>query len=133
MPKIFTEAEKDRHREVLFDKGFRLISERGYKNVINEAIRLNEAGIDCQLAIETSGHAALKENYFLDDGAYLATKIVIEAAKTPVDELIKDLKYPLEEKELRFKINAEDFQDYGDQLLDSLKEFVAKQPNMEPA
>ena len=106
---------------------------RGYKNVINEAIRLNEAGIDCQLAIETSGHAALKENYFLDDGAYLATKIVIEAAKTPVDELIKDLKYPLEEKELRFKINAEDFQDYGDQVLDSLKEFVAKQPNMEPA
>lgn len=106
---------------------------RGYKNVINEAIRLNEAGIDCQLAIETSGHAALKENYFLDDGAYLATKIVIEAAKTPVDELIKDLKYPLEEKELRFKINPEDFQDYGDQVLDSLKEFVAKQPNMEPA
>ena len=50
-----------------------------------------------------------------------------------MDELIKDLKYPLEEKELRFKINAEDFQDYGDQVLDSLKEFVAKQPNMEPA
>ena len=43
---------------------------RGYRNVINEALRLNAAGQDCQLAIETSGHAALKENYFLDDGAY---------------------------------------------------------------
>ena len=54
---------------------------RGYKNVINKAQELNAEGIDCQLAIETSGHAALKENYFLDDGAYLATKIVIKAAQ----------------------------------------------------
>lgn len=43
----------------------------GYRNVINKAIELNEAGLDCQLAIETSGHAAFKENYFLDDGAYV--------------------------------------------------------------
>ena len=54
---------------------------RGYKNVINKAQELNRQGTDCQLAIETSGHAAFKENYFSDDGAYLATKIVIEAAK----------------------------------------------------
>ena len=53
---------------------------RGYKNVINEAIRLNNEGIDCPLAIETSGHAAMRENYFLDDGAYLCTKIIIKAA-----------------------------------------------------
>ena len=50
---------------------------RGYKNVINEAIRLNSEGINCPLAIETSGHAAMRENYFLDDGAYLCTKIII--------------------------------------------------------
>ena len=43
---------------------------RGYKNVINEAIRLNQEGVNCPLAIETSGHAAMRENYFLDDGAY---------------------------------------------------------------
>lgn len=54
---------------------------RGYKNVINEAIRLNNEGISAPLAIETSGHAALKENYFLDDGAYLVSKIIINAAK----------------------------------------------------
>ena len=39
---------------------------RGYKNVINEAVRLNSEGKYCPLAIETSGHAALKENYFLE-------------------------------------------------------------------
>ncbi|MBQ9963736.1 MAG: phosphomannomutase/phosphoglucomutase, partial [Clostridia bacterium] len=38
---------------------------RGYKNVINEALRLNELGINAPLAIETSGHAALRDNYFL--------------------------------------------------------------------
>ena len=53
---------------------------RGYKNVINEAIRLNREGVDCPLAIETSGHAAFRENGFLDDGAYLVTKILIEMA-----------------------------------------------------
>ncbi|MCH5287806.1 MAG: phosphomannomutase/phosphoglucomutase, partial [Christensenellaceae bacterium] len=44
---------------------------RGYRNVIDEAIRLNSEGVSCPLAIETSGHAALKENHFLDDGMYL--------------------------------------------------------------
>ena len=29
--------------------------------------------------IETSGHGAMRENYCLDDGAYIAVKIVIEA------------------------------------------------------
>ena len=68
---------------------------RGYKNVINKSKELNEQGIDSQLAIETSGHAALKENYFLDDGAYLAVKIVIKAARLKaegktLDSLIED-------------------------------------------
>ncbi|MBQ0064933.1 MAG: phosphomannomutase/phosphoglucomutase [Firmicutes bacterium] len=106
---------------------------RGYKNVINEGIRLNNEGVDCQLAIETSGHAAFKENYFLDDGAYLATLIVVEAAKGKVADLISDLEYPLEEKELRFKILDEDFQKVGDVLLEDLKAYVAKQSNMKPA
>lgn len=102
---------------------------RGYKNVINEAIRLNEEGVDSQLAIETSGHAALKENYFLDDGAYLATKIVIKAAKLrlenkSIDMLIENLKHPLEEKELRFTIKCEDFSTYGDRVLSDLKKYA---------
>ncbi|MFY9198655.1 MAG: phosphomannomutase/phosphoglucomutase, partial [Acutalibacteraceae bacterium] len=55
---------------------------RGYKNVINEALRLNrECCINAPLAIETSGHAAMRENYFLDDGAYLITRIIIKMAQ----------------------------------------------------
>ena len=53
---------------------------RGYKNVINEALRLNQGGLTAR-GIETSGHAALRENYFLDDGAYLVTKIIIKMAR----------------------------------------------------
>jgi Phosphoglucomutase/phosphomannomutase, alpha/beta/alpha domain III len=48
---------------------------KGYKNVIDKACELNSKGIDSQLAIETSGHGALKENHMLDDGAYMAMKV----------------------------------------------------------
>ncbi len=103
---------------------------RGYKNVINEAIRLCEAGEYAPLAIETSGHAALKENYFLDDGAYLITRIIIKAAtlrkegKT-IDGLLSALKEPVEGKELRFNIKTDDFRAYGMDVLDKLEAFAA--------
>jgi len=102
---------------------------RGYKNVINKGFELNDEGIDCQLAIETSGHAAMKENYFLDDGAYLATKIVIKAALLKeegkgISKLLADLKDPLEAKEFRFKVNADSFADYAQKVLDFIKKTV---------
>lgn len=98
---------------------------RGYKNVINKALELEREGIDCPLAIETSGHAALRENYFLDDGAYLVTKIVIELAKgRDINALLKPLKMPTEEKELRFAINAEDFKSYGETVIKELERFA---------
>ncbi|MEA4854029.1 MAG: phosphomannomutase/phosphoglucomutase [Christensenella sp.] len=98
---------------------------RGYKNVINESIRLNKSGADSQLAIETSGHAALKENYFLDDGAYLVTRLLIEMAKLKkqghtISDLIADLKEPAESEEFRLNIKAEDFKAYGNRLIDDL-------------
>ncbi len=98
---------------------------RGYKNVINKAIELNKQGINCPLAIETSGHAALRENYFLDDGAYLATKIVIEVSKgNDIDTLLKNLEMPAEEKEIRLNIKAEDFKAYGNDVIAKLEEFA---------
>lgn len=98
---------------------------RGYKNVINKAIELNKQGINCPLAIETSGHAALRENYFLDDGAYLATKIVIEVAKgNDIDALLSRLEMPAEEKEIRLNIKAEDFKAYGNKVIESLEEYA---------
>ncbi len=103
---------------------------RGYKNVINKSIELNNAGIDSQLAIETSGHAAFAENYFLDDGAYLATKIVIKAAllareNKTLDSVIAELEEPLEAREVRFPIKAADFASYGDDVLEKLRSWAS--------
>lgn len=102
---------------------------RGYKNVINEAIRLNNEGINCPLAIETSGHAALRENYFLDDGAYLITKIIILLASLrkegkKIGDIISSLRQPEEEREMRFKILADDFRSYGEDVINSLEEYA---------
>lgn len=95
---------------------------RGYKNVIDEAIRRTENGENAPLAIETSGHAAFKENYYLDDGAYLITKIIIKSAVLSKDgkkigDCIKALQKPLEEKELRFNILSENFRKTGEELI----------------
>ena len=109
---------------------------RGYKNVINESIRLNNGGEESWLAIETSGHGAMKENYFLDDGAYLATKLLIELAKTKqqgksLTDLIKDLKEPVASEEFRLKIKVEDFKTYGNNVIDRLQDFATTQADWE--
>ena len=106
---------------------------RGYRNVINESIRLNAQGQDSQLAIETSGHGALKENYFLDDGAYLVTKLLIELARGKkegysLESLIAELEEPAESKEFRMNILLEDFKPYGQDVIDTLTEYAGKQP-----
>lgn len=104
-------------------KGFHRRFKRGYKNVIDEAKRLNAEGIYSPLAIETSGHAALKENYFLDDGAYLVTRILISVARdSDVTSLISDLPLPAEEAEARLPFaDGADFKELGKQVLDQLE------------
>lgn len=105
---------------------------RGYKNVINEAVRLNKEGKYCPLAIETSGHAALKENYFLDDGAYLVTRLLVKMAKLKAEnkklrDLIADLKLPKETDEIRMGFKADvDFKEYGKKVLADLEEHAVK-------
>ncbi|PSM54800.1 phosphomannomutase/phosphoglucomutase, partial [Clostridium diolis] len=101
---------------------------RGYKNVINESKRLNKEGKLSCLAIETSGHAALKENYFLDDGAYLIAKILIKMAKLKdegkeISSLIENLKYPKESMDMRINIKREDFKSYGEMIIEGLKKY----------
>ncbi|GHV26340.1 phosphoglucomutase [Clostridia bacterium] len=82
---------------------------RGYKNVISEALRLNAAGMSCPLAMETSGHAAFRENRFLDDGMYLATLVIIEAVRAKrsgedIVDRLSDLRMPVEELEKRIPV-----------------------------
>lgn len=99
---------------------------RGYKNVINESIRLNNEGVVSPLAIETSGHGALSENYFLDDGAYMAVKLLIALAraareKKALSSFIETLERGFEEREYRFKIQGDDFKSYGKEALDTFE------------
>ena len=105
---------------------------RGYKNVINEAIRLNREGTFTPVAIETSGHGALKENYFLDDGAYLIAKILIKMAQLKkenktIDSLIEKLEEPAEVREYRMNISCEDFKTYGSSIIEKLEAFSLQQ------
>ncbi|MBD2229964.1 phosphomannomutase/phosphoglucomutase [Phormidium tenue] len=105
---------------------------RGYKNVINEAIRLNESGQPSWLAIEASGHGAMKENYFLDDGAYLVSKLLVELAKARLTgkrltDLIATLQDPHDSQEYRLTILAANAQSRGAEVMNQLKDFVATQ------
>lgn len=102
---------------------------RGYKNVINKAIELKAQGISAPLAIETSGHAAMEENYYLDDGAYLCTKIIIKAAQLrqkdeSLESLLAELKEPAEACEIRIKITDKDFKTTGERVIKELEEYA---------
>ncbi len=106
---------------------------RGYRNVIDEAIRLNEAGIDCPLAIETSGHAALRDNHFLDDGMYLVTLLIIKAMQLKqqgreLGSLLDGLKEPVESMEIRLPLTTANFAITGKQLIEQVMDYATKQP-----
>lgn len=106
---------------------------RGYKNVIDKGIELNNTGETCELAIETSGHGAFRENYFSDDGAYIATKIICRMAKLrkdgkKIESLIEKLGQPAEAAEIRLNITEADFKAYGQQVLEDFKAFCAADP-----
>ncbi len=98
---------------------------RGYRNVIEEALRLNAAGEHCPLAMETSGHAALQENYFLDDGMYLVTRLIVVAMQCRergqhLSDWIADLAEAVESQEVRLPITAPDFRAAGEATLASI-------------
>ncbi|XAR72117.1 Phosphomannomutase [Bertholletia excelsa] len=123
---------------------------RGYKNVIDEAIRLNSIGEESHLAIETSGHGALKENHWLDDGAYLMVKLLNKLASARASgrgsgskvltDLVEDLEEPAVAVELRLKINqshpdikAGSFRDYGEAVLKHLDNMMDTDSKLEKA
>lgn len=63
--------------------------------------------------IACSGHGAMKENYYLDDGTYSASQIIIElvrgkeAGKGDVsEELLQKLREPADSHEFRLKLEV---------------------------
>ena len=85
---------------------------KGYANVINKAKELTESGAaNAEMAIETSGHCAMKENDYLDDGTYTAVKVIGLLARVARDggkksllDLISNLDEMPEENELRMNL-----------------------------
>ncbi|KAJ6325447.1 hypothetical protein OIU76_012516 [Salix suchowensis] len=123
---------------------------RGYKNVIDEAVRLNSVGEESHLAIETSGHGALKENHWLDDGAYLMVKVLnkLASARTAgiaggskvLTDLVEGLQEPRVAVELRLKIDQNhpdlkggSFREYGEAVLKLLENHVESDPKLQKA
>lgn len=102
---------------------------RGYHNVISMAKKINEKGAVCPLAIESSGHAAFKENNFIDDGAYLAAKIIIEMVNLrsqdkTLSDSIKNLVDAKEQVSIRIPINDENPIISADKMLSDLKKYA---------
>ena len=98
---------------------------RGYRNVIDEARRLSDEGFNVPVAIETSGHAAMAENYFIDDGVYLATKVICEAMWRKRDglslsSLIDELQEPVEHMEVRLPIIQEDYKKAAGYVIEAI-------------
>lgn len=138
---------------------------RGYRNVINEAKRLlalEEAAKKAKeetdaefanailanailadaifanaiFAMETSGHGALRENYFLDDGAYIIVKLLVALVEArregkTLNELIANLKEPCESAEARLNVLLDDTADYTDAVLETVKEHFSNLPGFE--
>lgn len=99
---------------------------RGYRNVIDEAKRLESEGTKAPLAMETSGHAAFRENHYLDDGAYLVMKLLIKAAILAKDgktlhSMIAELEEPLEEAHIRVSVGGEKWKELAETVLSRLE------------
>ncbi|XP_010916818.1 uncharacterized protein [Elaeis guineensis] len=105
----------------------------GYRNVIDKGVQLNRDGVETHLMMETTGHAALKENYFLDDGAYLVVKIIIEMVRMKlagsdegIGSFLKELEEPVESVELRMNILTQPkyAKEKGAEAVDTFKKFI---------
>lgn len=133
---------------------------RGYRNVINEAKRLlaleeaakkakeeadaefanaifaNAIFANAILAMETSGHGALRENYFLDDGAYIIVKLLVALVEArregkTLNELIANLKEPCESAEARLNVLLDDTADYTAAVLETVEKHFSNLPGFE--
>ncbi len=106
---------------------------RGYRDVIDEAVWLNEEGINCPIAIETTGHAALREHHFIDDGMYLATWILVEALRRKrngqtIEELIDWLQEPVESCEIRMRVVGKDVRESAAWIIQKILSHTLNNP-----
>ncbi|KAK6136171.1 hypothetical protein DH2020_030062 [Rehmannia glutinosa] len=121
---------------------------RNSKEIVMATYRShNSVGEESHLAIETSGHGALKENNWLDDGAYLMVKLLNKLASAKASGLgggskvLTDMVDGLEEPgvavELRLKIDQNhtdlkggSFREYGEAVLQHLSNITDSDPKL---
>ena len=109
---------------------------RGYRNVIGEAQRLMREGENAIFAMETSGHGALCENYFLDDGAYIIVKLLVELVRSRregklLTHLIDGLREPKEGAEARLPVTEPEFAPFTERVLKGVEEYFAAKDGFE--
>jgi phosphomannomutase len=105
---------------------------KGYANVIGKAREITDSGAaNAEVAIETSGHCAMRENDYLDDGTYTAVKVIALLAKVKQNsghllDLIADLEEMPETQEFRLLVNDGTLETTGvifDELTSKLEVF----------
>lgn len=109
---------------------------RGYRNVIGEAQRLMREGENAIFAMETSGHGALYENYFLDDGAYIIVKLLVELVRAKregklLTHLVDGLREPKEGAEARLPVTEPDFAPFTERVIKGVEEYFASKDGFE--
>lgn len=100
------------------------------------AIFANAILANAILAMETSGHGALRENYFLDDGAYIIVKLLVALVEArregkTLNELIANLKEPCESAEARLNVLLDDTADYTAAVLETVEKHFSNLPGFE--
>lgn len=100
------------------------------------AIFANAILANAILAMETSGHGALRENYFLDDGAYIIVKLLVTLVEArregkTLNELIANLKEPCESAEARLNVLLDDTADYTAAVLETVEKHFSNLPGFE--
>lgn len=100
------------------------------------AILANAIFANAIFAMETSGHGALRENYFLDDGAYIIVKLLVALVEArregkTLNELIANLKEPCESAEARLNVLLDDTVDYTAAVLETVEKHFSNLPGFE--
>lgn len=104
--------------------------------ILADAIFANAILANAIFAMETSGHGALRENYFLDDGAYIIVKLLVALVEArregkTLNELIANLKEPCESAEARLNVLLDDTADYTAAVLETVEKHFSNLPGFE--
>lgn len=131
------EAAKKAKEETDTEFANAILADAEFANAIfANAILADAIFANAILAMETSGHGALRENYFLDDGAYIIVKLLVALVEArregkTLNELIANLKEPCESAEARLNVLLDDTADYTAAVLETVEKHFSNLPGFE--